>query len=355
MQKTFINSLIAINIVLLITISITSMKPFGSLPQNERLSRIKNSANYKNGEFVNLSNTPSLAEDQNFFTVFYDFFFKKRNTEPGHVIETKKVELNKLPKDSNAIIWLGHSSYLLQIKNKRILVDPLIIGNASPFDFFGKPYKFSNQYTIEDFNNIDHILITHDHYDHLDHKTISYFKDSVKSIITSLGVGSHLEHWGVAPDKIVELDWWENTLIEDINLNITAAPARHFSGRLFKRNQTLWSSFVFEFDSTKYYIGGDSGYDSHFKKIGEKFGSFDFAILECGQYNKNWPYIHMMPEEVVQASKDLNARVTLPVHWSKFSLSLHEWDEPIKRFSREAEKMNITYISPMIGEIQVIK
>lgn len=355
MQKIFIYSLITVNIVLLITISITNMKPFGSLPKNERLVRIKNSKNYKNGEFVNLSSTPAFAEGQNFFTVFYDFFFKKRNTEPGNIIETKKIDLDKLPKDSNAIVWLGHSSYLLQIKNTRILVDPLIIGNAAPFDFFGKPYKFSNQYSIDDFKNIDHILITHDHYDHLDYKTIIHYKDKVQSIITSLGVGSHLEHWGVSPEKIVELDWWENTVVNDINLKITAAPARHFSGRLFKRNQTLWSSFVFEFDSTKYYIGGDSGYDKHFKTIGEKFGPFDLAILECGQYNKNWPYIHMMPEEVVQASIDLNANTTLPVHWSKFSLSLHEWDEPIKRFSNEADNKNIKYISPMIGEIQVLK
>lgn len=354
MSKIIIRVLIVTNILLFINILIVNMKPFGKLPQLERLERIKKSKNYKNGEFVNLSHTPALAEDQNFFSVSYDFFFKKKNTEPTYTIETEKVDLNKLPKDSNAIVWLGHSSYLLQIKNKRILVDPLIIGNASPFDFFGKPYKFSNQYTINDFNNIDYILITHDHYDHLDYKTILHYKDSIKGIITSLGVGSHLEHWGVAKNKIIELDWWENSIIEEIGLNITATPARHFSGRSFKRNQTLWSSFVFEFDSSRYFIGGDSGYDNHFKLIAEKFGEFDLAILECGQYNKNWPYIHMMPEEVVQASLDLKARNTLPVHWSKFSLALHTWDEPFLRFSKEADKRNVNYLKTKIGKINII-
>jgi len=354
MSKIIIRILIITNILLFVNILIVNMKPFGKLPSKERLERIKQSKNYKDGEFVNLSNTPAFAEDQNFLSVSYDFFFKKKNTEPAYTIETAKVELDKLPKDSNAIIWLGHSSYLLQIKNKRILVDPLIIGNASPFDFFGKPYKFSNQYSIKDFSNIDHILITHDHYDHLDYKTIIYYKDSVKSIITSLGVGSHLEYWGVEKAKIIELDWWENSLIEDINLRITATPARHFSGRSFKRNQTLWSSFVFEFDSIKYFIGGDSGYDNHFKMISEKFGEFDLAVLECGQYNKNWPYIHMMPEEVVQASIDLKARKTLPVHWSKFSLALHEWHEPFNRFSIEADKRNVNYLNIKIGEIKII-
>lgn len=354
MSKIIIRVLIITNILLLINILITNMKPFGKLPHSDRLERIKKSKNYSNGEFVNLSNTPALAEDQNFLSVSFDFFFKKKNTEPAYTIETAIVDLAKLPKDSNAIIWLGHSSYLLQIKNKRILIDPLIIGNASPFDFFGKPYKFSNQYSIKDFTNIDHILITHDHYDHLDYKTIMHYKDSVESIITSLGVGSHLEYWGVEKNKIVELDWWENSMIDNIGLKITATPARHFSGRSFKRNQTLWSSFVFEFDSTKYFIGGDSGYDKHFKMISDKFGAFDLAILECGQYNKNWPYIHMMPEEVVQASIDLKARKTLPVHWSKFSLALHEWDEPFKRFAIEAEKRNVDYLKIKIGEIKII-
>lgn len=355
MKKTFIRLLIVINILLFISLFITNMKPFGKLPNKERLERIRKSKNYKNGEFVNLTHTPQLAEDQNFFSVSYDFFFSKKNTEPAYTIETEKVNLNNLPKNANAIIWLGHSSYLLQIKNLRILVDPLIIGNASPFDFFGKPYKFSNPYTVDDFKDIDYILITHDHYDHLDYKTISHYKNSIKGIITSLGVGSHLEYWGVDKNKIIELDWWENSIIKEINLNITATPARHFSGRSFKRNQTLWSSFVFEFDNLKYFIGGDSGYDNHFKQISEKFGSFDFAILECGQYNKNWPYIHMMPEEVVQASIDLKTRKTLPVHWSKFSLALHTWDEPFIRFSKEAQKRNVNYLETKIGSINIIE
>jgi L-ascorbate metabolism protein UlaG (beta-lactamase superfamily) len=145
------------------------------------------------------------------------------------------------------------------------------------------------------------------------------------------------------------LDWWETIEIKD-NFKLTAAPARHFSGRTFDRNKTLWSSFILEKNDTRIYIGGDSGYDDHFKLIGEKFGSFDLAILESGQYNESWPQIHMMPEETVQAAKDLHAKVLLPVHWGKFALSLHPWNEPIRRVLKKAISLNQAVATPMIGE-----
>ncbi|HEX4850700.1 MAG TPA: MBL fold metallo-hydrolase, partial [Puia sp.] len=193
------------------------------------------------------------------------------------------------------------------------------------------------------------MILTHDHYDHLDYKTIVALKPMVKQICTSLGVASHLVYWGLDPNCILELDWWESIRMKD-NFKLTAAPARHFSGRTFDRNKTLWSSFVLENDFAKIYIGGDSGYDSHFKVIGEKMGPFELAILESGQYNESWPQIHMMPEETVQAAKDLQAKVLLPVHWGKFALSLHPWNEPIRRVLKEAIILNQEVATPMIGE-----
>jgi L-ascorbate metabolism protein UlaG (beta-lactamase superfamily) len=174
-------------------------------------------------------------------------------------------------------------------------------------------------------------------------------KPKIKSIITALGVAAHLERWGFDKNIIMEKDWNEEIMIEP-GFIVNTTPGRHFSGRGFKRNQSLWLSFVLTTPTSKIFIGGDSGYDTHFKTIGEKFGPFDLAILECGQYNEYWQYIHMMPEETVQAAQDLHAKKFIPVHWGKFSLSLHDWDEPIIRVTKESKKKKVPVITPMIGE-----
>ena len=230
-----------------------------------------------------------------------------------------------------------------------MLVDPVLSGNASPFSGIGKAFKGSDVYSVEDFPQLDVLLITHDHSAHLDYKTVLKLMPGVKRINTALGVGSHLEYWGIESKKITELDWWE---IVNINseIKLSAAPSRHFSGRLFKRAKTLWASFVLEIYDQKIYLGGDSGYGKHFKMIGEKYSGFDLAILDSGQYGKGWPLIHMIPEETVQAGRDLNASVVLPVHWSKFVLSVHPWNEPIKRFVRAAEQAEFKTVTPMIGQ-----
>ena len=220
---------------------------------------------------------------------------------------------------------------------------------TSPFSFSVKAFPGSDIYKSEDMPDIDMLIITHDHFDHLDYKAVVALQPKVKHIYTSLGVVSHLRFWGIPAEKITEFDWWDTQKITD-NIRLTAAPARHFSGRKLGRGKTLWSSFILELNGYRIYIGGDSGYDSHFKTIGEKFGSFDIAILECGQYGKDWPLIHMMPEEVVQAAKDLKAKLLLPVHWAKFSLSLHAWNEPIERVVKAAADFDQLITTPMIGE-----
>ncbi|MBK8414386.1 MAG: MBL fold metallo-hydrolase [Bacteroidetes bacterium] len=204
-------------------------------------------------------------------------------------------------------------------------------------------------YKPTDFGVIDLLVLTHDHYDHLDYKTLFALKDKVKHVVCSLGVASHLIFWGYDRAIITELDWWQSTNVG--SLKITATPARHFSGRLFKRAQTLWSSFVLQSSTNTIYIGGDSGYDSHFKEIADRFGSFDLALLECGQYNSKWPLIHMTPEESVQAGIDLQAKVIMPVHFGKFALAFHDWNEPVKRFVTRCKALNIAYTTPMIGDM----
>jgi L-ascorbate metabolism protein UlaG (beta-lactamase superfamily) len=232
------------------------------------------------------------------------------------------------------------------------LIDPVFSGHASPFSFSAKSFAGTDVYTVEDLPGIDILIISHDHYDHLDYKTIKQLAPKTGLICTSLGVASHLNFWGI-DKKIIEFDWWNShELFNDMLL--TAVPARHFSGRSFIRNKTLWSSFVLQTKQHSLFIGADSGYGDHFKSIQEKFGSFDLAILECGQYNEAWHDIHMMPEETVQACIDLHAKVLMPVHWGKFSISLHPWDEPVKRVCKKAIELNVKITTPMIGEPLIV-
>jgi L-ascorbate metabolism protein UlaG (beta-lactamase superfamily) len=303
--------------------------------------------------FSNLSATPVMAEDSSFWKTLKSYLNKPKNIKPSAIIPSVKTNLHSLPNDSPVIVWFGHSSYLLRIDGINILVDPVFSGNAAPVSFMVKAYPGSNIYAVADLPDIDILLLTHDHYDHLDYHTIIALRTKVKKIVTALGVGSHLEYWGFDRNIITEFDWWDAHSVVP-GLLLTAAPARHFSGRGITRGKTLWTSFVLKTASHKIYIGGDSGYDSHFCEIGDKYGPFDIAILESGQYNAHWPHIHMMPEETVQASIDLKATVLLPVHWGKFTLSMHPWNEPVKRIIKKAAELNATVTTPMIGEPVVL-
>ena len=296
-----------------------------------------------------------LAEGASYPKMIVDFFSKGIDREPVDTLPSVKTDLKSLPADKTTLVWFGHSSYFIKINGKTILIDPVFSERASPFQFLGKKaYPIQTPYTLDDFpEQIDLVIITHDHYDHLDYNTIKRLHPRVNRFYTSLGVGSHLEYWGVAPEKITEFDWWEAKAFEP-GFEIIATPARHFSGRGLKRNQTIWSSFVLKTDSTSIYVGGDSGYDSAFTAIGDTYGPFDLALLECGQYNTMWPNIHMMPEEVAQAAVDLKAKVFMPVHWSKFTLALHRWKEPIERTTKAAEALGQTVTTPMIGEPVVL-
>jgi L-ascorbate metabolism protein UlaG (beta-lactamase superfamily) len=282
-----------------------------------------------------------------------DFFFKKsRRGKPATILPSKKTDLRKLDPLNNVMVWFGHSSYFLQVDGKKILVDPVLSGNASPVKFTTRSFTGSDIYSVEDLPYIDYLFITHDHWDHLDHDTVVKLKPKTGKVITGLGVGAHLERWGYESHNIIERDWNKEVFL-DTGFKVDTAPARHFSGRGFKRNRSLWSSFILATPTMKIFIGGDSGYDEHFKWIGDKYGPFDLAILENGQYNKSWKYIHMMPEETVQAAEDLKAKRLFPVHWGKFSLATHDWDDPIIRIAKEARRKNMPLLHPMIGE-QVI-
>lgn len=330
-----------------------SLKVFGKKPSGNRLQKIMASPNYKLGVFQNLEHTEVLRKEASFLKVLGESINRPKNTIPAKAMPSVKTDLQTLTDDKPTIVWFGHSSYCIKSKGFTMLVDPVFSGNASPVSLFAKAFKGADVYTVDDFQTIDILLLTHDHYDHLDYKTVMQMKSKVKRIITSLGVGAHLEYWGFNPEIITELNWWESTKISEEN-DITATPARHFSGRGIKRAISLWSSFVLNLDGCRIFLGGDSGYGTHFKTIGEKFGPFDLAILENGQYGHNWPNIHTTPEETLLAAQDLKAKIILPVHWGKFALAIHPWNEPIKRFVAAATQAQIVFVTPQIGEPYIV-
>lgn len=342
-------------IVLIVLLTFTGFlfmqqKSFGRLPRGQRQQRIEQSPNYREGSFKNLAETPMLVEGASYFTIMREFFKDKPGRYPQTAIPVVKTDLRSLDPEQPTLIWFGHSSYLILIQGKRILVDPVFSDRPSPVQYLGtKSFPGTRAYSPDDFPEIDLVLLTHDHYDHLDYTSISTLRSKVKKFYAPLGVGEHLEYWGIAATSITEFDWWERAEVFD-SMHITATPARHFSGRGFTRNKSLWTSYVLKTKSHSIFIGGDSGYDAAFKAIGEKHGPFDLAILECGQYDRQWPYIHMMPEETVQASLDLKATVLMPVHWGKFVLSNHVWKDPIERARKHAAALNVRTTTPRIGE-----
>jgi L-ascorbate metabolism protein UlaG (beta-lactamase superfamily) len=341
---------IIILILIAAIISFVNSAAFGSQPSGESSRKIQQSPHFRDSRFQNLSNTPSLTEGASFLGVLIEFIFNKNKHKiPPAPLPSKKTDLLHLDRNKNILVWFGHSSYFMQIDGKTILVDPVFSGNASPLRFTTKSFKGSDIYTVSDLPDIDYLFISHDHWDHLDYKTILQLNPKVKKIITGLGVAAHLTFWGFDKNRIEERDWNEQINL-DAGFIVNTVSARHFSGRGFKRNGSIWTSFVFTTPGKRIFIGGDSGYDSHFLEIGKQFGPFDLAILEDGQYDKNWKYIHMMPEETVRAAIDLQAKKLLPVHWAKFSLSVHAWDEPIIRVRKEAAIKNLVLLHPMIGE-----
>ena len=353
MKKFFVRSMqiLLILILLLVVGSLIYMRHdrFGAAPSGDRLALMESKPNYKDGAFDNIEVTPALTEGSSAVEVFAGFLFSKKiRTVPKDTIPVIKTDLHTLPADSNLYVWFGHSSYFIQLDGKKILVDPVFSKYATPVRVSVRAFNSSYTYTADDIPEIDMLFISHDHWDHLDYNTFMQIKHNVKHIVTGLGVGAHLEKWGYPADQITELYWGDRIALN--GMQIASTTARHFSGRSLKRNTTLWSSFVVE-GSKKIFIGGDSGYGKHFMEIGQEYGPIDFVILENGQYDLKWHYIHMLPEEVITAAQELQAAHIIPVHSSKFPLANHSWDEPLIRVTQAAQKENVDVIIPKIGQV----
>jgi L-ascorbate metabolism protein UlaG (beta-lactamase superfamily) len=283
-------------------------------------------------------------------SALWSFVFDKKETKPNADLPRQDVELDAfVNRDSNQlhVAWLGHSSLLINIDGLLLLTDPVLEKSIS---FFG-PSRYNGPAPIkaEQLPEIDIVLISHDHYDHLNKFTIQRIHEKTSAFVTPLGVGRILESWGVSKIKITELDWWEEVEIGH-DFVIVSTPSQHFSGRgLTDRNKTLWSSYVIESGNRSIFFGGDSGYFDGFKEIGRKYGPFDMTFLECGAYDKRWTAVHMLPEETVQAHLDLKGVLLHPIHWGTFDLALHPWYEPMNRLMAAAESADIDIATPPVG------
>jgi L-ascorbate metabolism protein UlaG (beta-lactamase superfamily) len=253
------------------------------------------------------------------------------------------------PASGLRITWAGHSSLLIEIDGKHILTDPVWSERASFLSYFGPKRFFEPPLSLSDMPPLDAVIISHDHYDHLDKATIKFFADKTIPFYCSLGVGSHLEKWGLPAIHINEMDWGDSMMIGDCVL--TATPARHFSGRgITGRNETLWSSFVIRGPKHNIFFGADSGWFDGFKEIGNTFGPFDLTMLEIGAYGKYWPNIHMGPDHASNAHLALNGKLMMPIHWGAFNLAPHAWYEPIERLLDYAKEKHIKLFAPQPGE-----
>ena len=331
---------------------------FGRLPQGERLARVRASPNYRDGAFRNEEPFRFMmprADDGR--GGIWQSLFRRRQLrlvpEKG-AIPVVKSDLRQLPRSRDAFVWFGHSSCLLQTDGVRILVDPVFYAASPVFFLFGTPFPGTDVYKPEDMPDIDVLVITHDHWDHLDHRTVCALRDRIGRVVCPLGVGAHFDRWGFAPERIVELDWQEETALdfaEGRHVSVRCLPSRHFSGRTFVRNQSLWASFLVSAPSRRVYFGGDGGYDGRFTRIRRQFPGIDLAVLENGQYNVRWAQIHTMPDELGRAMRELGAKRYVTVHHGKFCISTHPWDEPFANERRAAAEAEVALLTPRIGEV----
>lgn len=337
-------------------VSFIQCSAFGKDPHGTHLEKIQKSTNYdvSREQFVNrrADILEKMRENQNMFSLAIRFIFGgDKHQRPDQKLPEVKPDIAEFLKKSDGMkfIWFGHSTFLVNLDGKILLFDPVFSSSASPVSFMIKRFQDA-VISLEEMPPIDYIIISHDHYDHLDMETIQFFKSKTTKFITPLGVISHLKEWGIADDRLTELDWWESTSID--GLTIVCTPAQHFSGRTGSNaNKTLWGSWVLLGKSERMYFSGDSGYDVHFKNIGDKYGPFDLTFIENGQYNEQWRAVHVLPEETAKAFLDLKGKRLVPVHWGMFDLSLHNWYEPIEKLEDESIKNNINLLTPKFGQL----
>ncbi len=325
-------------------------KMFGALPDEKLIKELMRSSHYYRGEFHNLVEHAVLSDKSSaVMALLRSVLKRKENPFPVNPVPVKKNAFAGLEKQNDRLVWLGHSSFFMQLAGKRILIDPVFSAYASPVFFSVRAFAGATPYSADDFPFLDYVFISHDHWDHLDYPTMMQLKPKLGKIICGLGVKSHLLRWGFADTQILEGDWGNSFALAD-TLRVHFIPSQHFSGRTLTRNKTLWCGFVLETPQQKILFSGDTGYESHFAEIGKTLNGIDLALLDCGQYNDSWRYVHMTPEQASQAALDLKASALLPMHIGKFSLAYHAWNDPFIRIKNASANKPYQLLTPLIGE-----
>jgi L-ascorbate metabolism protein UlaG (beta-lactamase superfamily) len=329
---------------------------FGGKVRPEDLSRFERSPQWDGDKFINRSETVMDISFRTLPGLLKEQFSDRASRSPDRPLPIRSFDPATFGRalSQPKFVWYGHSVLLLQLNGKNLLIDPMLGADAAPIaPFSSKRFSESSLSVIDALPPIDAVLITHDHYDHLDLASIQKLKKKVNTYFVALGVSRHLEAWGIPKQKIREFDWWDSH--EYFGIKLTFTPSRHFSGRgPFDRAKSLWGGWVFQTADHQVYWSGDGGYDAHFVEVGKKFGAFDWAFLECGQYNERWHPIHMFPEESVQAGLDVHAKMGMAVHWGGFALALHSWQDPIARFVKSAGEQSLPIVAPEIGEVVIM-
>lgn len=326
---------------------------FGALPSGERKERILRSPNYRDGRFQNRYPMPPSLQRPSLgdrVKILWRFLFDRpKDVRPTDSIPVVRHDLKKLDRSEDLIVWFGHSGYLLQMDEVRYLIDPVFVEGA-PFGIMNAFFRGTKVFDVADLPEIDYLIITHDHWDHLDYHVVKELQNRVRKVYTGLGVGAHLERWGYRPDQIVELDWDKSTPTTEGG-RVHCLPTQHFSGRGLTSAQSLWASFVLQGTKHSVYVGGDGGFSPHYAVIGKQFPQLDLAILENGQYSEQWSGIHMLPEHLGETMHALGAKRILTVHHAKFALSMHPWKEPLEHAKRLRDEEGLPILMPRIGQI----
>ena len=330
------------------------MKSLGKKPQGERLERITASPAWAGDRFRNVHPiVPGLRDPAVPMPSLAEFICggERRVPRAPLPLENPLDSWKRAPDSGLRATWLGHSTVLIEFDGLRVLTDPVWGPRASPARFAG-PRRFQPMpVSLRELPPVDLVVVSHDHYDHLDYSTIRELRKHDVPFVTSLGVGAHLEYWGVHPKRIIELDWWESHRLPGTELTVTAAPSQHFSGRsVTDRNATLWSSMVIRSPRHSVFFSGDTGLTTEYQTIGARLGPFDLVMLEVGAFHPAWGDIHLGPENALTALDLLGGGVFLPVHWGTFNLALHAWDQPAEALLELAPKAGARLVMPRLGE-----
>jgi L-ascorbate metabolism protein UlaG (beta-lactamase superfamily) len=332
---------------------VLSQPQFGAAMSGARLERAKANPQYRDGRFVNLQpETPtSLGAMLDYLVRQFSGDEIRVPPSPLPVLAVDRATLDSAPSASGLrAFWIGHASVYVEIDGLRLLLDPVFAERVSPIPIGPKRFH-PPPIALADLPKIDAVLVSHDHYDHLDMATVQHLAARGTRFFVPLGIGAHLERWGVPPAQIEEMEWWQRKALGGVEFVCT--PTRHYSGRsLGDRSATLWSSWSVLGPRHRFVYSGDTGYGTHFEEIGSRLGPFDVAFVKIGAYGPgaSWLDIHMSPEQAVQAHRDLRARRMFPVHWSTFNLAYHDWDEPIRRTLVEARRTGVELVTPRLGE-----